>query len=322
MKTLKNSQQEILATVTETTVYLSDLTGKIYKHFPVQHFKSEKFTEEVEFPIDFEAAKKTYDEAVVAKRIEREERERLAEIERQKFELSRQEKFDAWKRGELEAWKIYTVDVPVETFDRNPAYYGSWHKSVFGEIWLATEEEMDSEVDNLIGSWDPEFDDSYNNVQGRISLYRVRMELADREECEDYYDLEKKSDSDGEFIVTDHDPEREEYFAQELPDDCYIVQVSEHVGSFNRHYFLPEYIHRKGDSVYCSWRNNRRLDDYSDLWAEQVFSSIYEIWTKWNGEERCVEVLKNSFSETELREAIGDSDYDVYFQEEEEEEEE
>lgn len=304
MKTLKNSKQDVLAVVTETTVYLSNLEGKIYKFFPVQHFKDADFTEEVEFPGNFTEAKKAFDAKQADKRRERDERNRLAEIARRELEAQKQAAFEEWKRGETEAWKIYTCDEPLETFEKNPAYEGTFETGVFGKVHFGSEEEMNSIVDDMIGSWNPEFDDSPNNVQGRISLYKIKA--YDSMEIEDYDELE-----DCEI----GDSTRDEWFSIKLPDDCYIVDVEMHYGNFNRKYYTPSAIYRKGDSIFSSYKT-RTLIDYSDLWDELVFDSIYEIYQEWG--EDSVKLLKSEFSEEELREAMGDNDYDFYFAEDEE----
>lgn len=60
MKTLKSSNQNLLAVIDGKAVFMSNLQGEIYKQFSVECFKNSDFTEEVEFPGDFLKAKESF----------------------------------------------------------------------------------------------------------------------------------------------------------------------------------------------------------------------------------------------------------------------
>ena len=57
---LKHEGKNKLAVVTPETVYFSDIKGEIYHHFPNARFNTAPYSEIVEFPGDFEAAKAAY----------------------------------------------------------------------------------------------------------------------------------------------------------------------------------------------------------------------------------------------------------------------
>ena len=58
MKTFQHKTSPVLATLTEKTVWMSNLEGNIYKQFPLQHFKPEQFLDAlVPFPGNFDEAK-------------------------------------------------------------------------------------------------------------------------------------------------------------------------------------------------------------------------------------------------------------------------
>ncbi|GHT04214.1 hypothetical protein AGMMS49525_10310 [Bacteroidia bacterium] len=106
MKTLKSNAQELLATVTETAVFLSNLKGEIYKQFPIEHFKSEKFTEEVEFPADFEKEKEKFNAENSAKKAKREEYYRLQAIRYQEERKKNLLNLWDWRRGRIDAYLV------------------------------------------------------------------------------------------------------------------------------------------------------------------------------------------------------------------------
>jgi len=282
MTTLKHSSNNCLATVTETTVYLSNLEGKIYKHFPIQHFHAEPFTTEVEFPADFETEKKAYNQRQANKQQERTESHN-AWVAAQR-EIRKQEIINLWnwRKGRIEAYKIYTCDVPVETFGKNPGYYGSLSKLILGE------ETARNQFTETIGSWKPEFDNSPNNVQGEVALYHLDIELDERLEITSIDELNE--------IGIDWDPIEEESFSQKLPENCIIVETTSHRGNFNHTYYKPYALFLEGEFLGSYTIGYRKIENYSDLWGHEVFDNLFDYVEKYSSDENAIDLLKEKFN--------------------------
>jgi hypothetical protein len=104
-RALKHTGKPQLAVLTENTIFLSDLAGRIFKHFPNKNFNATPYGT-VEFPGDFEAAKAAYfAERAERKAAEAAAREALREAERKK-ELEAEKNFKSWQRGEKECYVV------------------------------------------------------------------------------------------------------------------------------------------------------------------------------------------------------------------------
>ncbi|MDR1561118.1 MAG: hypothetical protein LBS23_02055 [Holosporaceae bacterium] len=126
-KALKHDTKERLAVVTTHTVFFSTLQGLINRHFPSKNFNAEHYRETVDFPGDFEAAKKAYfdlseDERRSLCYPEREER-RIKE-EQRKAAATEQERIDELN---LEQWKLGKKECYVVSHyeDIHDPYYSS-----------------------------------------------------------------------------------------------------------------------------------------------------------------------------------------------------
>ena len=118
MKTFKHKTSPVLATLTEKTVWMSDLEGNIYKQFPIQHLLLDQFEDEtIEFPGNFELAKIVFRKKQDGKRAEKareaEERRRIAEENR------RRELLNLWNiRKALNAGQpVYGVQVELYEYN-------------------------------------------------------------------------------------------------------------------------------------------------------------------------------------------------------------
>ena len=60
MEVFKDPINNRLAIILGEVIFISNLEGLIYKHTQIEKFDSETFTEETEFPIDFEEAEASY----------------------------------------------------------------------------------------------------------------------------------------------------------------------------------------------------------------------------------------------------------------------
>ena len=285
MKTLKHSSKGTIAVITETTVYLAMLDGTIIKHFPSNHFNDANYGEEVEFPTDFETARKEYNVHQANKRQEQEAAHQAHMI------AVREERKQAlinlwnWRKGKIGAYRIRTVNQPVELFGRNPNIQGSWENVFFGKY-----EEAKLEFDSMIGSWTPEFDNSINNVQGEVCLYSCEIELSDRLKITSIDELKEWFD---EFPV---EPIEDEWFSKELPENCIVIELSSHRGSFNRTYYKPWNLYVKGEYLGSYSIGYRRIENYSDLWGHEVFDNLFDYVEKYGSDEDAISLLKNKFN--------------------------
>ena len=297
MTTLKHSSKGTIAVITETTVYLAMLDGTIIKHFPSAHFKDSSYIEEIEFPVDFETAKKEYSQRQALKNQERIESHNLMlAVQR---ETRKQDLINLWnwRKGRIEAYKIYTCDVPVETFGKNPSYYGSYSKLIFGK------ETAMEQFKETIGSWKPEFDNSPNNVQGEVCLYHFDIELAERIEITSVEELSE--------VSIDFEPIEDEWFSVEIPHKALIVGLDEHRGSFNRKYYTVNQVQVKGDYTGGYTIGYRKMDNYSDLWGQVVFDSINDYIEQYQSDEDAMKKLMDTFS---LENAKGYGLDEAYFE--------
>ena len=310
MKTLKHSTQNVIAVVTETTVYLSDLEGRIYKHFPVNHFNSSPFTTEVEFPSDFEVSKSDYNkrQANVPK-----EKEAAAEARRIALYEARKEEIIniwSWRKGQIDAFRIRTNDHPVELFGKNPNIEGNWENVFFG-----TYEDAKEIFDDTIGSWTPEFDNSINNVQGEVCLYKCDIELSERLAITSLSDLKEWFD---EF---NNEPIEDEFFSKELPEKGIIIETVWRRGNFNKRYQEPSELKVVGDSTGSYTNGYRKMTHYSDLWDQIVMDDLQEFIDNYRTDESA-ELIRLRFTRDEAIEyGLSEIDAEWIYEEKTEEEE-
>jgi len=307
MKTLKHSTQNCLAVVTETTVYLSNLEGKIYKHFPIQHFQVAPFAEEVKFPTDFETEKKAYNIHQANKNQERIEKHNAWVATQREIRKLNIINLWNWRKGSIGAYRIRTVNQPVELFNKNPNIEGSWE-----DIFFGTYEEAKEMFDATIGSWSPEFDDSLNNVQGEVCLYSCEIYPSERLEITLIDKLQTWFD---EFNV---EPIEDEWFSKELPENAIIVSMDERRGSFNRRYSVPSDIHMVGDYLGSYSIGYRKIENYSDLWEQEVFEDLQELIEKYR-DNNTAELIRSKFTrENALKYGLSEVDAEWIYEETEE----
>lgn len=291
MKFLKHKTKSIFAIISETTVYII-LNEKIVKHFPLEHLKQKDYIETDSFLIDFVQAKKDYD----IHNIEKEKEKKLKkELEAKALYETRKENIlniKKWRRGEIKAYKIFTCNVPVETFNKNPSYYGEYTPIIF-EI---DKKNILNQFKHTINSWKPECEDSYNNVIGQVSLFEYNIPIEDRKQITSIEELER--------LQIDWDPIQEEFFSQDLPKDCIIVNMTEFRGEFHKKYYKPFSLHVIGDYL-GSPSHWRKIENYSDLWGEWVFQSLEDYVEKFYNDENAIELLKEKFSKDEAVKTYG-----------------
>lgn len=310
MATLKHSTQNVIAVVTETTVYLSDLEGRIYKHFPVNHFNSSPFTTEVEFPSDFEVSKSDYNHRQANVRKEKEaaaEARRMAAYEARKENVIN---IWNWRKGRIDAFRIRTCNQPVELFGKNPNIEGNWENVFFG-----TYEDAKEMFDATIGSWTPEFDDSINNVQGEVCLYQCDIELSERLEITSLSDLKEWFD---EF---NNEPIEDEFFSKELPEKGIVIETVWRRGNFNKRYQEPSELKVVGDYTGSYTNGYRKMTHYSDLWDQIVMDDLQEFIDNYRTDESA-ELIRLRFTRDEAIEyGLSEIDAEWIYEEKTEEEE-
>ena len=310
MNTFKHSSQDVIAVVTETTVYLSNLEGRIYKHFPINHFQPTPFVTKVEFPTDFEEEKKEYNTRQAKKNEEK--KEAYNRYIAAKRETRKQEIVNIWnfRKGNISAFRIRTCNQPVELFGKNPNIEGVWAAIFFG-----TYNEAKELFDAAIGSWTPEFNESINNVQGEVSLYKCELDHSNRLEITSLSDLE---DWFNEF---NEEPIENEWFSPEIPEKALIVDLDEHRGSFNRKYYTVNMVQVKGDFTGSHTIGLRKMHNYSDLWGQVVFEDINDYIEMYISDEDAMQKLFDAFSFEDAKEYGLDKAYFYFYLYEKENEE-
>lgn len=176
MKTLKHNSRGTIAVVTEKTTYLAMLDGTIIKQFPTATFNAVNYTEEVEFPINFEDAKSDF---VVREQNKRAERARQTEIYRQQKQEERKNailNLWNWRKGRIEAFLVCTYVQLNEEGSHNPSGYT--RELVFGE------EEAYTRFDELKGSETPEWDMKSHNCYFVTELCSTYREISEKERLE------------------------------------------------------------------------------------------------------------------------------------------
>jgi len=222
MKTLKHNTQSIIAIVTEKTVYLANLKGKIYKQFGVSTFNDSAWTEiegfsDEEYAIaiaDFlnvESGKK-------AEKQRREEQSRVVAYEKRKQEIIN---LWNWRKGRTEAFLVATSVELNDNSSSNPESYSS--ELVFGED--AAHELFDSIKESETPSWDCKSNNCYF-VTEILKFYKEptnKLEITSIEELEQA--LRENSDIE----------ERNEY-APSIEEYDYIITFDKWDGFHNKTY--------------------------------------------------------------------------------------
>lgn len=156
MKTLINSTKKTIAVITEKTTYLANSKGEIFKQFPTATFNAANYTQETEFPADFEVAKANF---TVRQENAKLERERQYKIYRENQRETRKNQLTNlwnWRKGRIDAYLVATyVAIAEENSSYNPSGYN--RELVFGE------ENAYARFDELKGSETPMWDMKSNN---------------------------------------------------------------------------------------------------------------------------------------------------------------
>jgi hypothetical protein len=286
---LKNARKNLIAVCSATTTYLTNATtGEIYKQFTGTYLDS-NFSEKVEVPATFAAKKVVFDfkekNKSTIKKLDACIERISKSMERRDFLIS----LWKWRRGEIEAYRVCTYDDYAAHTEYSTTINDEFGDLIFGE------QPAFEVFKKTIGSWDPEIDGEMNSVIGVVELYQYEIDLDDR--------LNYLSEDDFSTNMYDFEkPVEMEVFGKKIPDDAIIARLDR--------YGNPTSIYR-GSS----------FEDYSEISSyEKVFDSIFELFERYR--EDVVDLLKDEFSEEELRDAIYPSDYEWFFEEEEEEEEE
>jgi hypothetical protein len=103
---LRHEGKNKLAVVTPATVYFSNMSGVIYHHFPNARFNTAPYSEIVEFPGDFEAAKAAYFEERAAKKAAKEAAIKAAAEAEYKARRDAVLNLWKWRHGELECYAV------------------------------------------------------------------------------------------------------------------------------------------------------------------------------------------------------------------------
>ena len=114
MKTFKHKVADVLATLTEKTVWMSDLQGHIYKQFPIQHLNPDQFEDTTtEFPGDFDAERMAFTQRRLSKVEEKKraaETARLAAYEKRKAEVLNRWRVRKAMQNGLPVWSVMVAE--------------------------------------------------------------------------------------------------------------------------------------------------------------------------------------------------------------------
>lgn len=200
MKTFQHKSSAVLATLTEKTVWMSNLEGNIYKQFPLQHFKPEQFLDElVPFPGNFDEAKAKFlmanDEKKQKKAHEAEAR-RLKAYEERKGKLLYKWKLRkaVWAGKELHFTMVVKRAVLPEGSMRDN--YLGVHKEL---VFFTDEEEYEKDKEEIRKD-KPEYGIEYEMCYGTIRP-TIDEWMNDYEDGDDF----NAYDEEYEFITHDYE---------------------------------------------------------------------------------------------------------------------